>query len=190
MVCPGIALNLEVDTAAFQEPLYRAFGTHLDTVRRIMTDASDLWKVVTGISVTADAEKWDSIDDMLGDPDFPESDFVSGTLKKIREQGIDAADNKPQMYARENPEAGTTPNAIQQYVGKTCDYLLKLGMKMIDGVVVQGVGKEAVQISVPVLKAPGLAQFQGNAEPMIGAFVALVWAVYEVTAPTEVRLDL
>ena len=86
-----------------------------------MTNAADLWKEVTGVSVTADAEKWDSIDDMLGDPDFPDSDFVHGALQKIREQGIDAADNKPQVYARQYPEATTAPNAIQQYVGLNCD---------------------------------------------------------------------
>ena len=96
----------------------------------------------------------------------------------------------PQKYAKQHPEAVTAPDAIQQYVGQDCYWLLKLGMKLVDGVVVQGVGREAVQISGPVLKAPGLQDFEGGAEHMIGAFVALGWAFYDVTAPTEARVDL
>ena len=39
------------------------------------------------------------IADLLGDPHFPESDFVNETPKNIRKHGIDLADNVPQKYA-------------------------------------------------------------------------------------------
>ena len=182
--------NLDDEPVPFQRLLSDVLGDHAPTAATILTEAAGLWREVTGVTGDSAADKWDTIDDLLGDPDFPESDFVNETLKNIRKHGIDLADNMPQKYAEQHPEAVTAPDAIQQYAGQDCDWLLKLGMKVVDGVVVQGVGREAVQISVPVLKAPGLQDFQGGAEPMIGAFVALVWAVYDVIAPTEARVDL
>ena len=56
-------------------------------------------------------------------------------------------------------------------------------MKLVNGLVAQGFGKEATQISIPLLIALGLHKFEGGAELMIGAFVALAWAVYQVILP-------
>ncbi len=59
------------------------------------TEATGLWREVTGVMGDAAADACDRRDDLLGNPDFPESDFVNEALKHMCKHGIDLADNMP-----------------------------------------------------------------------------------------------
>ena len=124
-----------------------------------------------------------TIYELLGDRELHEYDFVNETLSNVRKRGIDLTQHAPHNFAERHPEAVSSADAIQRYAGHNYHKLLKIGMKLVNGLVVQGVGKEATQISIPLLIALGLQNFEGGAEVMIGAFVALTWAVYQVVAP-------
>ena len=63
------------------------FGDTL-TDAAILTEAAKLWREATGVTGVPEVVTWDTISELLGDPELLESEFVNEALSNVRKRGI------------------------------------------------------------------------------------------------------
>ena len=94
----------------FQKPLYDVLGD-MPTAAAILTEAAELWREVTVVAGDPKVDNLDTLDDLLGDPELPDPDFVNETLRSVRKHGTDLVTNAPHNYAKNirGPSRQQTP---------------------------------------------------------------------------------
>jgi hypothetical protein len=145
--------------------------------------ASDAWWRGKASGDGAKLDGWENIDHLLDHVSTPDSidhaQYVAPLLRDVRQLGIEVAPNAPINFATQRPDLLSVTEALRAQVsdGAAND----LAQKLVNGVVARAVGKEALQLSLPVVHVPGLADFTGQSEPMIiRPLVAPTWAFYNL----------
>lgn len=158
-------------------------------VGTVVTHCVEAWTEAAP-SKTQESE-WGNLGKFLEDASGPNAEvnaFVSESLREVRRGGIDAAGAAaPLAFSQARPDICRMHEAVG---ANSIEDAIALGRKIVNGIVVTQVGNTGLQISVPTVTACGLQDFLGGmeGEPMIRAFMTVVWALHESTADDKIRL--